>query len=335
MTFRHRTAAALAAATVAATLLAPATTAGAAPAGPGRAAAGSAVTAPILFGLHSPSEQARLTTERRLDKHSALVGFFLDWDHGFPRADYLGRVTTARGAVPVIATGPAGYAPLSRVISGAEDAKAAQWADAVRAYGRPVMIRLMAEMNGPWEPWSTGRNGNTAGQYVLAWRHIVDIFRAHGATNAIWVWNPNRSFPKATPMSQLWPGSDYVNWIGLDVYNFNKRDRQGWLTFEHMVRPSLREIRRSTDGAKPLMINEAGTTEGPRKPAWIRAMYASLARFNFKAAVYFDFNRRRDWRLTNNRANLAASRWAVHHNGIQGAREVPLTTIERIVTTGS
>src|SRR4051794_17812360 len=142
MTVRHRTAAALAVATVAATLLAPAANAGAAPVSSASSASSAssdssaspasskattraAGTAPILFGLHSPSEQARLTTERRLDKHSALVGFFLDWEHGFPRADYLSRVTTARGAVPVIATGPAGYAPLSRVISGQEDAKAA------------------------------------------------------------------------------------------------------------------------------------------------------------------------------------------------------------------
>jgi len=32
-------------------------------------------------------------------------------------------------------------------------------------------------MNGKWQPWSIGVNGNTAAQYVTAWRHAHDIFR--------------------------------------------------------------------------------------------------------------------------------------------------------------
>ena len=38
-------------------------------------------------------------------------------------------------------------------------------------------------MNGNWFPWSETRNGNSSGEYVAAWRHVRDIFRAEGVTN--------------------------------------------------------------------------------------------------------------------------------------------------------
>ncbi len=300
----------------------------------GPAAPAEARVSPILFGLHDHTDADRLATQRALHKRSALVGYFVGWDRGFPSARYLDAWSTSRGAVPVIATGPGGYAPLGRIISGAEDAQITAWADATAAFGRPVMFRLMAEMNGSWESWSTGVNGNTAGQYVQAWRHVVDLFRARGATNAVWVWNPDRVFHGATPLRSLWPGAAYVDWVGLDVYNFNNAAKGGWLSFDSMMRPSVRAIRRVA-GSKPLMVNEVGCAEAGRKPAWIRAMYASLPGYGVKAVLWFDEKMVADWRLTLTSADRTAARYAVSHHGITGAGQLPLGTIQRIVTTGS
>lgn len=328
MTFlRHRasTAALLAVILGAGLLLAP----GTAQAAPRRAGA------PILFGLYDHTDADRMVTERELGKRSALVGKFFDWNNGLPALSYLDKNVTRRGAALVVATGPAGYAPLSRVISGGEDVRTGQWAEAIKAYGHPVMIRLMAEMNGSWEPWSTGQNGNKPGEYVLAWRHIVDVFRAHGATNAIFVWNPNRAYRGATSMRSLYPGSAYVDWIGLDVYNFNEAAKKGWLSFDSMMKPSVRQLRQAAGYAKPMMLNEVGTAEGRGKPLWIKTMFASLPRYGVRAVNYFDELRHEDWRLTKTAANRAASRYAVHHNNIKGAGDLPLATIERIARTGA
>ena len=38
-------------------------------------------------------------------------------------------------------------------------------------------LRPMHEMNGNWYPWAEGVNGNVAGDYVNAWRHVRAIFR--------------------------------------------------------------------------------------------------------------------------------------------------------------
>lgn len=294
----------------------------------------AATTGPILFGLHDHTDQDRVATEHAVGKRSALVGNFVGWDNGLPSQRYFDNWVISKGAVAVIATGPGGYAPLSRVVSGAEDATIVRWADATRAYGHPIMFRLMAEMNGGWEPWSTNRNGNKPGEYVQAWRHVVDLFRARGATNARWVWNPDRSFPGATPMRSLWPGAAYVDWIGLDVYNFNKGSTGGWLSFSSMMKPSEKEIRAAAGWRKPLMINEVGCAQAGQKPAWIKAMYASLPRYGVKAVLWFDEQMVADWRLAATAANRAAARYALAHGTIKGAGQLTRARIERIVTTG-
>ena len=54
---------------------------------------------------------------------------------------------------------------------------------------------------------------------MAAWRRIHDLFTRAGATNVIWVWNPNDIYP--VPQVQLkpyYPGNAYVNWIGITGY---------------------------------------------------------------------------------------------------------------------
>src|SRR6266496_1414193 len=73
-------------------------------------------------------------------------------------------------------------------------------------------------MNGNWNPWSEQVNGNKSGQFVLAWRHVHDIFTAQGVTNVTWVWSPNIDFSNSVPLRKLYPGNSYVDWIAMDGY---------------------------------------------------------------------------------------------------------------------
>ena len=74
-------------------------------------------------------------------------------------------------------------------------------------------------MNGWWRPWSEQANGNHPGEFVAAWRHVVDIFRAQGATNVTWVWCPNIVGPKSQ-LTGLYPGDNYTDWVCMDGYNW-------------------------------------------------------------------------------------------------------------------
>jgi mannan endo-1,4-beta-mannosidase len=135
-------------------------------------------------------------------------------------------------------------------------------------------------MNGTWFPWSEGVNGNRAGEYVAAWRHVHDIFAAVGATNATWVWCPNVDPEhKMQDLAPLYPGDDYVDWTGLDGYNWGtnpaKPDR--WRTFDQLYDSTYHEIVDTIAPSKPLAIGEVGSTEsGGSKAAWIGEMLTEL-----------------------------------------------------------
>ena len=135
-------------------------------------------------------------------------------------------------------------------------------------------------MNGNWFPWSEGVNGNQPGEFVAAWRHVHDIFdRGRAPTNVTWVWCPNVD-PDSTcsDLASLYPGDDYVDWTGLDGYNWGtnpaKPDR--WRSFDRALQPTYNEIADTIAPSKPMMIGEIGSTEyGGSKASWIKEALAA------------------------------------------------------------
>jgi mannan endo-1,4-beta-mannosidase len=169
---------------------------------------------------------------------------------------------------------------LSDVIAGTYDSYIRKFAEAAKAWGHPFFIRFNWEMNGGWFPWSEGVNGNKSGEYVTAWRHVHDIFTAVGATNVSWVWCPNidptNDFQN---LESLYPGDKYVDWTGLDGYNWGtnptKPDR--WRSFDQLYKSTYDTIANQVAPAKPLMISEIGSTEiGGSKATWIQDALAKI-----------------------------------------------------------
>ena len=162
---------------------------------------------------------------------------------------------------------------LSDVIEGRYDPYIKEFAEAAREWGHPFFLRFNWEMNGNWFPWSEGVNGNKAGEYVAAWRHVHDIFSSVGASNVSWVWCPNVD-PEAhlQNLSELYPGNEYVNWTGLDGYNWgtNPVSPKGWISFDKLYGAAYQAITEEVAPAKPMVIAEMGSTEdGGSKAAWI------------------------------------------------------------------
>jgi hypothetical protein len=167
---------------------------------------------------------------------------------------------------------------LSALIHGRYDNYIRQFALEAREWGHPFFLRFDWEMNGFWFPWSEGVNGNRPGQFVAAWRHVHDIFTRVRATNATWVWCPNIDLEgKLTPMRRLYPGNRYVDWTGIDGFNWgNRRGSPGWLSFEQVFSRTYRQIRRLAP-KKPVMLAELATSSrGGSKSAWIRHMFSVL-----------------------------------------------------------
>ena len=148
-------------------------------------------------------------------------------------------------------------------------------------------------MNGDWYPWSESANGNSAGQYVAAWRHVHDIFTEVGATNVTWVWSPNTTYPGSIALSGLYPGDAYVDWVGIDAYNWGANpDRDGWQSFAQVVTPTYDELA-AIAPSKPVMLPEVGSSElGGSKAAWITDALATIpiAFPRIRAVVWFNWD---------------------------------------------
>ncbi len=74
-------------------------------------------------------------------------------------------------------------------------------------------------MNGNWQPYSPGVNGNTASDFVNAWRHFHDLTAQAGARTSPGSGAQRRPGNNYTPYAQVYPGDSYVDWTCLDGYN--------------------------------------------------------------------------------------------------------------------
>jgi hypothetical protein len=200
---------------------------------------------------------------------------------------------------------------LSAICAGAYDAFLLRWATAAKAYGGQVWLRPEPEMNGDWSPWCGTVNGNTPAQFVAAWKHIYNIFSAAGASNVKFVWSPNAtSVPntRANAISAYWPGDAYVDYIGIDGYNWGRTATTKWTSFSGVFGAAYATVT-SLSSSKPIVLTEIGCSEtGGSKAAWITDMFrvipASFPRI--AGLVWFDANKEADWRIESSAASLAA-----------------------------
>lgn len=202
------------------------------------------------------------------------------------------NLVIARGAIPAIDISTQNV-PLRDIAAGKYDSSITAWAQAAKAWGHPFFLLLDVEMNGTWAPYSVGVNGNTASDFVNAWRHMHDIFTQVGATNATWVWCPNVD-PSGifTPYDQLYPGDGYVDWTGLDGFNQTGNQSFSWLygsSYQKLL---------SMAASKPIMISQIASVEsGIGKAAWITdALSTQLPKYfpQVKALLWFN------WRIYEN-----------------------------------
>jgi mannan endo-1,4-beta-mannosidase len=237
----------------------------------------------------------------------------VEWFQNFGDAYPYSKVSSAwqRGALPVITwmSAPNNFAQVSdlssysllSIAAGSQDAYLKTWAASIAVQKMPVVIRFDHEANGNWYPWSLGwsKQGittNTAVNYVAAWQHVWNIFQSYGANNyAIWAYVPSRvdtlgTYGTGQSQSQLiaasYPGSGYVDWIGMDGYQYNPAEST---TYSDTFSATLGALEGFS--GKPIMIAEMGSAEQGTtvKPQWIKQTLAALAANpRIVSAIYFD-----------------------------------------------
>lgn len=268
-----------------------------------------ASTGSVLWGAETGDpwlQFSRLSSfERKAGKKVSLYCFYVSTDTASFPVDQA-QAVTARGATPIATIEPWSHR-LDDIAAGVHDPRLQAWATSIKTWGKPIWLRFAHEMNGNWYPWGEAVDGNSPGDYVAAFRHVVDVFDAVGATNVTWVWNPNVVYPDSTALAGLYPGDAYVDWVGIDGYNFGTS--QAWSTWQSpaaVFGATLGEVRAIT--AKPIVIAETGSAEaGGSKAKWIGELFALLkANTDVKAFLWFNLNKETDWRIESSSTATAA-----------------------------
>jgi hypothetical protein len=258
-----------------------------------------------VHGLDVPDLPGLTTFEAQAQKKAAIVMWFQAW--GDPaKQDFDAPLMTAvreHGSIPMVTWEPwvTGQGPnqpaysLTNIINGHFDTYITQFAEAAKAWGHPFFLRFAHESNGNWYPWAGTVNGNRPHQYVLAWRHVHDIFTSVGATNVTWVWAVNAG-GDLSAFKRLYPGDNYVDWIGMDGYNTGGK---AWKSFAGVFKKTYQTLLTFTQ--KPFMIAEtASAPVGGNKAAWINNAFTSTLPDQLtqvKAVIWFDEDKENDWRI--------------------------------------
>jgi hypothetical protein len=284
-----------------------------------------------LTGTEAPWDMNAVSAlEKKAEKKLSIVNFSAPFAncggsscsyYNFPQGEM--NSIRSHGAIPFYSWGsqsipvPSNLSEpnfqLSDVIEGHHDAYIRKFAEAAKAWGHPFFLRFNWEMNGGWFAWAEGVNGNKAGEYVAAWRHVHDIFTQVGATNATWVWCPNVDPEhQMQDLGKLYPGDAYVDWTGLDGYNWgtNPARPDRWRSFDSLYGSTYKEITNTIAPSKPLMISEVGSSEyGGSKAAWIKDMLARIptAYPKIRGLLWFEkFDDGMDWPIETSAGATAA-----------------------------
>jgi hypothetical protein len=257
-----------------------------------------------VYEAGAPNSYTPIVSFARAIRHIPnLALYYSGW--GEPFNSTFARAALANGATPVIQMNPDGKnISLAAIASGASRRYLTNFADAVNAYAHPVVIGFGHEMNSGTYPWGHGHA--SPADFVAAWRYIVTLFRSQGDYNVTWLWTINVNAPQTGPISDWWPGDDFVTWVGIDGYYFSQAG-----TFNSVFGSTIADLSAIT--SKPILISETGA-DAPESSevAQIRGLFSGIRRRQILGFIWYDEpgHTGRDWRLEGNTAATQAFRRA-------------------------
>lgn len=287
-------------------------------------------TGSLLGAQQSPSSLLA-TREQQFGRKYDIDHSYKPWNNGTLSLSSA-QTDLQAGRIPLVSwDGP----DLTTVTDGSYDAQIQASASAVKALPGKLFIRWCWEMNinvgagkgvCGFDPnaHTTAEKQAAGAKFVAAWRHIHDIFKAQGDTNAVWVWCPDNQLGSGSLVNTgdaggrwdyLYPGDAYVDWICVDGYN---KTPTTWRSFQTMFNTFYNKYK--TTG-KPLMIGETSSidwdsTNTNNKAQWITDMANTLQTTypQIKALVWFDENKEENWLIDSlaNPSSLAAYTTMAH-----------------------
>jgi subtilisin family serine protease/beta-mannanase len=213
-----------------------------------------------------------------------------------------------------------------RIKDGEYDGYIDRWARRLRnglagSGDRRAYLRLAHEMNSDWYPWSPTVGNSSPGSYVGMWRHVHNRFeqRGLGGDNLQWMWCVNAEDVGSYTAEQLYPGNRYVDWLGLDGYQWGRSQSwSSWQSPDSIYGGMLDRL--AGLGDKPVCVAEFASSskvsfghDPQRKDAWIRDALAYFENQGIDMWCWFNEDKETDWAVFNGVRGTET----VAHNGTQ------------------
>ncbi len=206
--------------------------------------------------------------------------------------------------------------PLGAINDGLLDSYIRKMARQLRDFGHPIRLRFGHEMiqddhldTKGWYSWQDRPEA-----YRSAFIRVRDIFIDEHALNVEFVWSPNYSPAHLEILKKYYPGPEYVDWIGMDGYNWNGESFDG--IFKGLYQTILEHP--EVFGQKPIMIAEFACGADKKlldfnKARWMKDAFSRiLIKYPLVKAVYWlNLKKERDWRLDSSPESLDAFKGAM------------------------
>jgi lysophospholipase L1-like esterase len=177
-----------------------------------------------------------------------------------------------------------------------------------KSYGKSMFLRIGGEFNGKAPDWNGG--GYHPNLYVTMFQKIVDRYKAKGYRDSvatIWCYEPDAAndFDSINSKGPLWyPGDNYVDWFGLDVFDASHFDQslpnydRGMITkkgkserFLAMARAKSKPVYMSETSAKGINISVDSLDSVNDWNNWFAKFFAFIsAHQEIKGYSYIDAN---------------------------------------------
>lgn len=246
-----------------------------------------------VFEPDSPAAYAGINRfARNIGGQPNLVSYYSPWQQPFQRS--FAAAAAAHGAITLVQLDPKNVS-LAAIAAGQYDPYLSQLGRQVKAFGHRVVLSFGHEMNGYWYSWANTQTGPAT--FVRAWRHVVDVVRATGASNVTWLWTVNvvqlAQYPKIPDPAAWWPGQSYVDWVGIDGYYHSTSDR-----FSQVFGPTIVDVRKLTPH-DPILISETGAVSPAVQQVAVKDVFAGVRTFGLLGLLWFDENKPdARWRIT-------------------------------------
>jgi hypothetical protein len=168
----------------------------------------------------------------------------------------------------------------SQILNGQFDSQLETFAVAASHYSAQVVLALGEEVNcDNSDPWGGAYPGNTVASTIAAFQHEATIVKGI-APNVKIAYSANNDSCYGQPAaSAYFPGSAYVDILGVDGFDFGG---QSWdSVFDHALQP-LQSL------GKPIWILSEGVTASDNQSQFLKDTYTGAAKYGVPVVMYFN-----------------------------------------------